>query len=218
MLEHLLTSWFDVSCLRAAVPESEGQHLQGSYSPAHCFGGPGKFAFSAEMQKELAETTDYVGCQHKILEAWNNFVVGRSTTLVEKSPPNLTKIWWLRQVFPDSRLVILVRDPRAVSSATRKWSRSSLPDLMRHWDVAYSRAIEDWSNEDCELIRYEDIVSDPARELSRLGKALALVEKLSPDPIDGRFSELRDMNDKYFAANSETIDGTGAWQKFGYTG
>ena len=132
-LERLLVSRYRLACLRANRPVSEGQHLQSVYSPARAFGGPGRFAFSRAMMQELEGLRDHADCRERILADWRRFVVGTAPVLLEKSPPNLTKIWWLRSVFPGSRFVVVTRDPRAVAAATQKWSGTSLTELMLHW-------------------------------------------------------------------------------------
>jgi hypothetical protein len=137
--------------------------------------------------------------------------------LLEKSPPNLTKIPWLRQVFPKCRFVIMARDPRAVSAATQKWSKSSLPELMMPWNVAYSQAMKDFRDEDFILTRYEDLTADPQPEIDRIARFLQLVPRREPQPLEGRHSEIRNSNARYFDQHDGTRYGTGAWDQFGYT-
>lgn len=216
LLERLITSRFEVASLRATVPENEGQHLQSVYSPAKSFGGLGRFAFSPEMAEELRGLDDHDSCRDRILASWKRYVVGSSTTLLEKSPPNLTKIWWLRQVFPGCRFIILARDPRAVSTATRKLTGASLPLLMMHWKVAYSQAMRDFSDEDCIIVRYEDMVADHEREQSRIGDFLGLQLSEAPGQLESRFDTIRDSNAGYIEAHQGASYGAGIWQRFGY--
>ncbi|MGV3633712.1 MAG: sulfotransferase family protein [Pseudorhodoplanes sp.] len=219
LLERLLTSRYALSYLRASVSESEGQHMQSVYSPAKTFGGPGRFAFSHDMRRELAGLDDPDRCREGILNDWRRFVVGTSSTLIEKSPPNVTKIWWLRQVFPGSRFVILTRDPRAVATATQKmgkWNKPSLPELMMHWNAAYSQAMADFAENDCVITRYEDLVESPDRELTRIAEAIGLQTDGTHGALDERFVQLLNSNDKYIEAHQGTVYGAGIWQRFGY--
>tara|TARA_R110002020_G_scaffold80747_3_gene201202 strand:+ start:2677 stop:3495 length:819 start_codon:yes stop_codon:yes gene_type:complete len=217
LLERLLTARFEISYLRATVPESEGQHMQEVFSPASKFSGPGLFAFSRAMREELEAQTDYAAYGPRILDEWRKYVIGTAPVLLEKSPPHLTKIWWLRKVFPGSRFIIMARDPRAVSGATQKWSKTSLPELMMHWNAAYSTAMEDFSEEDCIITRYEDLMETPEEEIARLGAFLSLAPRARTGSVETRFSDLRNSNPKYFEAHNGTVYGRGVWDSFGYT-
>lgn len=216
LLERLLVQRFEVSYLRASVPESEGQHMQTVFSAANKFGGPGGFAFRKDMLDELEAQTDYTRYNEQILNEWSRFIVGDSPTLLEKSPPHLTKLWWLRKVFPGSKFIIVTRDPRAVSAATRKWAETSLAELMMHWNAAYSKAAQDFDESDCIIARYEDLMERPAQELDRLGAFLSLKHRSDAIGVDARFAELTNSNGKYITAHEGTVYGHGIWNKFGY--
>lgn len=215
LLERLLVNRFDLACLRADVHESEGQHMQSVYSPAYKFGGPGYFAFSNPMRKELDALTDYAHHGRQILDEWERFVVGTSNVLIEKSPPNLTKIAWLRRVFPGARFVILLRDPRAVSAATQKWSKNSLPELMMHWNVAYHLAEKDFDPADCCHVRYEDLCTQPDAVLNQLGAFADLAPREAAGGIEQRFADLANTNAKYLSMH-DCEYGDGVWSRFGY--
>jgi Sulfotransferase family len=216
LLENLLCSRYEFSCLRADVAESEGQFLQSVFSAARVFGGPGRFAFNDAMLAELRGLTDHGACRARILLDWRRFVVGEAPTLLEKSPPNLTKIWWLRQVFPGSRFIVMVRDPRAVSAATLKWARTSLPELMMHWNAAYSLAMADFRDEDCTLVRYEDLIARPEEEIARLGSFCGVPPRRNAGVVDERHAEMRNANDKYVQMHGNMHYGAGIWDRFGY--
>lgn len=216
LLERLLAAEYEVSYLRANVPESEGQHMQSVYPPAVQYGGPGKFAFNREFAEILDTLTDYDAHRASILSDWQRFLVGGSPVLLEKSPPNLTKIAWLRRVFPGSRFVVMCRDPRAVAGATQKWSGSSLPELLMHWNAAYSRALDDMRDEDCMVLRYEDLVADPEGELSRIATGLELKPRLQSGTLEKRHRELKDSNAKYLEKQTAIYAGRGVWREFEY--
>lgn len=216
LLERLLTARFDLSCLRADVPESEGQHIQSVYQTARHYGGPGRFAFSRDMRDDLTGLGETESCRERIMADWNRFVVGESSTLLEKSPPNLTKIGWLRQIFPKSHFVIMTRDPRACAAATQKWSRTSLPELMMHWNAAYSIAMEEFSAEDCVIIRYEDLTATTDIEIERLANFLQLAPRRAPEALEDRHSQMQNSNAKYFEMHEGTLYGHGIWNHFGY--
>jgi hypothetical protein len=216
LLEQMLVSQLDLSCLRMRVPENEGQHAQTVYSPARAFGGPGRFAFSEDMQRELISLRDFNEHRKTMLSDWTPFMVGSSTTLIEKSPPNLTKIWWLRKVFPGAKFVIVVRDPRAVAGATQKWSQTSLEELVMHWHVAHSRALKDISTIDCITVKYEDLVAAPDEVIHRIAQFLGAAWRPKNLPVADQYRKLLNSNDKYIAIHSCRFYGKGAWDDFGY--
>lgn len=216
LLERKIVSQYDVSHLRASVPESEGQHLQQVFPSARKFGGAGRFAFSTEMVAALDDLPPPEECRERILKDWSRFVVGDGSTLLEKSPPNLTKIDWLRKVFPGSRFVIMMRDPRAVSAATLKWSKTSLPELMMHWNVAHTSAMQSFREDDCTVIRYEDLCADPDAELKRVADFLGLVPRADTQQVEERHGELRNSNGKYIDMHGDIRYGVGLWERFGY--
>ena len=216
LLENLLSSSFDVSYLRISVSESEGQHAQSVYSPALKFGGPGNFAFSSEMQNELNLLSDYVRHRNDIIEDWSRFVVGRSNTIIEKSPPNLTKIWWLRKVFPNSKFIVITRDPRATAVATQKWSRTSHTKLMEHWHSAYLQARTDWDERDTFHVKYEDICSDPALTMNKIESFLGMPLLEKQNSVDTRFAKITNSNSKYLEVFEGEVRMDGVWNEFGY--
>lgn len=216
LLEHILMSQLTLSCLRMNVPENEGQHAQTVYSPARAFGGPGRFAFSAEMRGELEALCDFENHRAAILADWASFVVGSSTILLEKSPPNLTKIWWLRRVFPGSKFIILARDPRAVAGATLKWSGTSLNELMMHWHVAYSAALMDSRADDCMTVRYEDFTADHETIVDQIARFVSVERRIEAQTMSGRFRNISSSNDKYIAMHGGRTYGHGVWNEFGY--
>lgn len=216
LLEQLVSSHFDVSYLRMSTPESEGQHAQSVYSPANRFGGPGKFALNKVEQEELLRLKYFSAYQDKILHDWKRYVVGGSHILVEKSPPNLTKMWWLRKVFENPKFIILTRDPRATAVATEKWSHTSHSELMSNWHAAYSQAHRDTNHTDTIHVTYEDICRNYQEAIGRLEGFLGLKKQSTPSKIEERFSTLENSNRKYIERFDGEIMANGVWKTFGY--
>jgi len=167
------------------------------------------------MFDDMDTLTDHAACRTTIIADWSKFVIGSEAALLEKSPTNLTKIPWLRKVFPGSVFVIVVRDPRAVSAATQKWSNTSLEELMMHWNVAYSVALRD-SGDDCYFIRYEDFCVSPDRAIAATGLSQHLVQRRHPIQLEARFQELHNNNGEYLHLHACKYYGSGVWKHFGY--
>jgi len=215
LLEHYLYSSFETCALRASVPENEGQFLQDVYQPAYKYGGPGKFAFSKKMEDDLLTLNEFSEYRKKIMRSWSNYVVGEGDFLIEKSPPNITKMWWLRKVFPDAIFIVWTRDPRAVSGATQKWSNTSLHELMQHWNTAYSIAKNDISS-DTIVIQYEDFCMSPENCFEKSGIEKFIKRRAKPIALEKRFHNISNTNARYIELFEDIIIGKGIWEDFGY--
>ena len=216
LLEQYLYAHYDVSVLRANVPENEGQHLQLVYPQANLFGGAPRFAFASQMRPDPPDEASATTYRRQILAQWKPFVVGTARTLLEKSPPNLTKMPWLRRVFPGAQFIVLVRDPRAVAAANQKRHRAlPLEMVMMHWSVAHSIALRDLAD-DCRILKYEDFCADPPGALTAAGIDTILTQRVSAGDIDERFRNIVNKNDAYIARHTCSFYGEGAWRHFGY--
>jgi len=71
---------------------------------------------------------------------------------------------------------MVMRHPIAVAEATRKWARTaSNTDLIRHWVTAYEIMAEDLPKlRRAVVVRYEDLVEHPDRELARILRLVGL--------------------------------------------
>jgi len=191
------------------VPEDEGQHLQSVYPTASAMGGPGRFGF--DRRAHLTEDSPLVSARsRRTLEAeWGRHWDVSKPLLVEKSPPNLMRGRFLQALFPDSCFVMVMRHPIAVSCATEGWTAAArgpgaklrrgplawtkTGDLLRHWLVAHRALAGDRPFiRDLTVVRYEDLVERPARELSRIHRLLGVNDSEASLPVRGG------INDAYF--------------------
>lgn len=190
----------DISGLEnTGVIEDEGQFLQTVYTPDRDLGWPGSFGFSKESH--LTEESSLVSEKNgnKLFKQWSNYWDTKKTCLIEKSPPNLLKTRFLQAIFPNSYFIIIRRHPVATCMATRKWSKSSMYSLLKHWVNCY----EIW-NEDKQYInnyieiKYEDFILEPNRlldavcELCDLSKSEAVYNAVSSYKLS------HNLNEKYF--------------------
>lgn len=215
LLERHLRVRFRITALSSPVHESEGQHLQDVYPAGRLYGGPGRFAFAPEMRPARPQESDAAVARERLLACWTAWTTEKTDTLLEKSPPNLTKIPWLRAVFPGAQFIIMTRDPRVVAAATDKWSGTSNEELMFHWHVAHSIALED-EGPDCVRVRYEDFCADSEAEIARMQTTLGLEPKSGSEVKDERFGQLVNSNAKYLEGLPPRNYGSGAWDAFGY--
>lgn len=217
LVEHILHARCAAAVLRADVPENEGQHLQDVLPAARDHGGPGRFAFHPAMHATPLAGEAAAAARDRLLRCWTPWMEGAGQALIEKSPPNLIRIPFLRSVFPGARFLIVTRDPRAAAAATGKWSRLGLAEMMYHWHVAYSAALAAAEGRsDCVFLRYEDLCADPEAEIDRVMAALGLAPRPVPLPEEPRFAAVENTNARYIERLPAQIWGPGAWDRLGY--
>lgn len=175
------------------VPEDEGQHLQTVYRPARDFGGPGRFAFDFKSHMDEGHALANPQAAREIAKQWAPHFDLSKQYLIEKSPPNIVRTRFLQKLYPESRFIIILRHPLAVALATYKWNQTSLLEQVRHALLAYETLIKDqrFLNRVL-LIRYEDFVSNPNKELKNLEDflripAISIDQEVNPE-----------VNQKYF--------------------
>jgi hypothetical protein len=186
--EHPQTSGF----YDTGVPEDEGQHLQTVYKAEYYYGGPGEFALHPDAH--LTEDSALINQNNrgKILREWGAYYDLQKPVLLEKSPPNLVRSRFLRQMFPGSKFVFIVRHPVAVSLATEKWSNKTIAERLLHWHAAHSIMLDDIdSATDCLVLRYEDFIKAPDSYLDEIFDRVG-IERFSPS------AAVEDHNEKYF--------------------
>jgi hypothetical protein len=127
--------------------------------------------------------------------------------VVEKTPRNCLHLSAIAAAFPAAPLIVLVRDPVAcIESALRSWRRGQLFPLNNTDNIVDAfRALADFvrtsdPSRSC-VVRYEDLVRDPRRELTRVEQHLGL-----PDGALGR--SLVPEGDLQVAGSTRTRLGT----------
>ena len=138
--------------------------------------------------------------------------------LLEKSPPNITRIPWLRSLFPKARFVIWTRDPRATTMSTHKWHNIPVNTLMQHWNAAYLCAVEAL-RDDCMIMRYEDFCADPAAASADIAQFCGIARRDTALQPGQRFATITNANQKYldeFPSQFSTRAKLRAWELFDY--
>jgi hypothetical protein len=182
------------SMRRTGVPGDEGQHLQRLLPPPEAFGGPGRFAFD----RRSGEATSGPGAvRSHLLDSWARYFDPSSAVWVEKSPGHILRLPLLRSAFPTARFAVIVRHPVPVAYATMKWSGTTLTELLLHWEIAHRRLFASLGDaQDHVVVRYEELVADPAKVLGTIWGLVGLDP--SPPPTD-----IEDCNAVYFATYLE---------------
>ena len=185
----------DVSGLTdTGVFHDEGQHLQSVYPIAAVHGGPGKFALNPAARLTEHSPLNTPDSARRLLEAWTPFWDTSKLALVEKSPPNLIRMRFLRALFPASHFIMLLRHPVAVSMATVKGTDNTMESLLQHWLRGHASLAEDARRVGrVTIVRYEDVMTAPTGQLDRIFAFLSL------RPYVGDWQIREGLNDAYFA-------------------
>ncbi len=198
----------DISGLSdTGVYEDEGQHLQSVYPIAGAHGGPGRFTLDPAARLTEGSPLVTADAAQRLIDAWLPFWDTSKAVLLEKSPPNLIRMRFLRALFPKARFIVVMRHPIAVAIATRKWRRVTLDALLRYWLAGHANLVEDARRVgDVALVRYEDLVAAPEDELDRLFAFLSLAPHPAHSPVRAG------INDAYFAQFASSRRPLRRWQ------
>lgn len=176
LLARCLAEHPSISAFRdTGVPEDEGQHLQTVYPPARAYGGAGKFGF--DDRAHMTENSPLVSeeSRNRLLAEWSPYWDFTKPVLLEKSPPNLIRTRFLQALFPNSKFLVITRDPVVVGYATQKWSHTGIDSLIEHWLVCHEIFEQDRRYiRRLHVVRYEDLVEDPRAILQELFSFLGL--------------------------------------------
>jgi hypothetical protein len=176
------------------VFEDEGQHLQTVYPPAYAHGGPGRFGFDARAHLTEDSPLATASSRARLLDEWGGHWDDRAAVCVEKSPPNLVRMRFLKALFPEASFLMVIRHPAAVACATQKWSRTPWTALVHHWVCAHETMIADAARvSPVTIVRYEDFVAEPDATLATIYASVGL----APHPAGEAVR--RDINDRYLS-------------------
>jgi hypothetical protein len=174
------------------VKEDEGQHLQDVYPAARQYGGAGRFAF--DERSHLTERSPLATAENaqRMLDQWSAHWDLDRRLLLEKSPPNLVMTRFLQHLYPQARFVVVVRHPVVVALSTQKWAGplAGLSPLLEHWVRAHETFLADAAKlRNVHVVRYEELVSDPAATLAGVADFLDLREPIAADSLDSSRSD-----------------------------
>lgn len=183
--EHPEISGFE----NTGVPENEGQHLQNVYAAARRFGGPGRFGFASDAYMDESHPLASEANARRLFQQWSPYWHPGCHWLLEKSPPNLIRTRFLQRLFPASAFLVILRHPVAVSYATRKWSRTRIGSLLRHWLLCHEQFLSDLPHlQRVHVLRYEDLVNEPQKQMRAVLRFLDLPPEAWNRPIGMRIN------------------------------
>jgi len=135
------------------------------------------FPYDLERLRSRLRGQDWPGLADELIREF--LPKGKTPRIVgEKTPSNLMQIERFAAVFPDSRFVHIVRDPRDVCLSMKNvWGKNLYRGAVRWLDyIRYYNAVIKRPElaHRCFEFRYEDLISEPERELRRLCEFLGV--------------------------------------------
>jgi len=212
--EAWLHAHFRLCRLRAPVPDNEGQHLQDIYAQAFVLGGPGRFALNPRAVRAVPMAWRVPLLRRRLLRQWTPWVQGDEPVLIEKSPPNVVNIPFLRRLFPGARFVLVTRHPLAVAAETESRRQVPAETALENWQAAMALARVAHDPADCALLRYEDLCAAPMAEIARIAAWAGLERRVSPHPLPRWCASLRPA--EVPPATITPLLPGGIWEGFGY--
>lgn len=102
-----------------------------------------------------------------------------------KTPGNEHRMDTVLNMFPDARIVCMIRDPRAVASSHQRVAGGTWPyEEWRHM-AAWKRSVRAIEDGPCLAVRYEDLVADREKVTRRVCDYLGLVFNSAMLNMDG---------------------------------
>lgn len=193
LLHEILRSHPDISGIVGSPAwnyEDEGQFLQSVYPQGSVFGGPGKFAFDNRSHMTDEHELVSVETSNSLFSEWSQYWDLGKKYLIEKSPPNIVRTRFLQALFPKARFIVVLRHPVPVAYATIKWSKSSIPELIDHWLIAYERYLADMPKlSRVFTLRYETFVKSPQPVLNEIYDFLEIESTPLSKPVSTSVNE-----------------------------
>ncbi len=137
---------------------------------------------------------------------------------VEKTPDHLPHVTRIRRDFPESPILRIVRDPRAVAASLMAvpWGPTTVfeaLELWRHHDARSARFFQ--NDRKAHTIRYEDLVADPETVLRGISRAIG--EEFEPSMLETSRSAARvnAAQEPWKTRVAERVDASraGAWRE-----
>jgi hypothetical protein len=115
--------------------------------------------FAIPFESDLAFKPEPV--RKKLLRRFHTMtIVHRKSRWVEKTPRHIGKIDELLKLFPDARIVIIIRDGRDVACSYKARRGTVIDEHIDHWVAAAERARYYRHHPHVHVLRYEDLIAD----------------------------------------------------------
>lgn len=169
------------------------------------------------------------GCVEVVSRVFDRFIRDALPTIYRELFPDRDFAWWgdklpdphaaraAQELFPDTRYVILVRDPRDVLCSFRSFALKPrvrenrfmqplpVPDFCVYWRSLYDSAVQFLHPH--LLVRYEDLVEDPPKIIA------AILAHLDLEPVAGIDYGIDEGSFAQHGTSRSTRDSVGRWRR-----
>lgn len=129
----------------------------------------------------VAKKESYGRYRQAVEGFWQQAEAAGARLWLEKTPKHVRHLGFILGAAPDSRIVLICRDPRdTVASLKRRYGRFG--KALRRWRHDNGLVRRWQGHPQTLLLRYEDLVADPGRSLERLMPFLGL--RFEPDQLN----------------------------------
>lgn len=125
-------------------------------------------------QLNKIETINYSKVYNILIEKYGRSIekYHEDSIYVNHTPSNLLNFSIINNLFPDSKWVYIIRDPRAVFNSVKDldWGANSAISLSNLWleYLCNYYSIKEGLNEKITMVKYEDLLINPEIELKRI--------------------------------------------------
>lgn len=178
---------------------NEGQHLQNLIPSAKHLGGPTKYIFNERSYMNETHPLATATTSKQLIEQWSKYSNFNSKFFIEKSPPNLIRTRFLQALFPDSKFIVILRHPLAVTCAARKFLKSKrlrasrMRKILEHTLLGYDMFFNDLPHlKKTLVVRYEELVLHPQQTVDLMFSFIGV------PTMRVKQKTIQNINDKYF--------------------
>lgn len=150
-----------------------------------------------KLEKKLQGASGFRDYFLKLAQATasrNNFKI-----LIEKTPANVFFLKLIKKLFPQSKIIFIIRDGREVcASACKRWQLDGYKYLMivSRWNLTVREYFRKVKKMEHFFIKYEDVITQPHQKLKKLFNYLDLKYNKSYIQNIGSFSSFAPFSDR----------------------
>lgn len=106
-------------------------------------------------------------CSRRIVAEWVYFAEAMNKDLIiEKTPKHIQSVAKIRRLLPDSKILVTLRNPLD-NIASLHYRFGNLEGAISRWLVDNRRVLELLGQDHVQVVRFEDLTTDPAMQLRK---------------------------------------------------
>ena len=166
---------------------------------------------SAEVGKVYADRAQLVAALRTLCDGvFAPYLTDGAQLLAERSPLHVEHVDLIGEVYPDARIIHIIRDGRDVARSllAQSWGPRSMTEAAQEWRAGIERARAGAPPDHYREVRYEDLHADPATHLAALYEWLGL-----PTGEDVMALALTEASVEQNLDPNQTPAGPGKWRE-----